>query len=179
MFSLAKPKFLISSSAIFCGWAVGKSILLTIGEIYMAWCIDQVKNILLTFKSVFHPDRCQFDGYTPFPFNRIGIQNLIHHFSFFDSSGDFQYPVCQSTFSMVYMSYYGKISDKFRVSHDSKINQGDEFYVYLFSHVSAGGFEPPTDSLRGSCSTVELCAPGAPRGNRTPISGSEDRYFIR
>ncbi len=24
--------------------------------------------------------------------------------------------------------------------------------------VSAGGFEPPTDSLRGSCSTVELCA---------------------
>ncbi len=37
--------------------------------------------------------------------------------------------------------------------------------------VSAGGFEPPTDSLRGNCSTIELVA-------RLPALPFQDKPFL-
>ena len=46
--------------------------------------------------------------------------------------------------------------------------------------VSREGFEPPTNALRGHCSTIELPAhSSAPERNRTSINCSEDSYSIR
>jgi len=73
--------------------------------------VNQVQCVFL----VFHPDRLQFDGDAPFPLQIHGVEKLFLHFALFNSFGDFQHPVGEGRFSVVYMGNDTKVSDIFHM----------------------------------------------------------------
>ena len=94
-----------------CTFACGEGTADFVSEVHVPRRIDHVQNVFFTVFFVDHADGVSLDGNAAFAFQIHVVQELVHHFVFGNSLGQFNHSVGQGGFAVIDVGDNAKITD--------------------------------------------------------------------